>query len=132
VQEDKIFMPWAAGKLRAEMAIYKWFLKENGFDEAEIKRVDKITDDIIAGEHRYVQWGLSFRYPPLYEDGVDWEKTVYDPMDEVYQFFDLFFNHNISVTKGAFLVYTQGDNTAPYSIFDAIDNYLSARHIHLG
>lgn len=126
---SRIFKKYGIAKMKAYAALYKEFLKQNEYSQAEIDRVDAVVADTLKQKGKNYHWLSSFHYPSSKDVAGKW---LADPMEEALYFFDTALRYDLHIQKNSVLIYTAEDNSAPYDIFAAMDSYLSARHIHLG
>lgn len=104
-KDKELWADWNEDALKAELALFKEFCKINGLSVPDFKPA-------LAAKNSWRAWGET---PP---EGWD-------------EFRDLL-SWGIEVKKGDLLIYSKGDNSIPFQLFDAIEHYLGARRYHLG
>jgi hypothetical protein len=121
-QQNKIWTQYGSEKLALENEIFLEFLKINDFTETSLKKVRALAEESVAnhlkdykGEYTHILGGR----PP-------------NNLMNAYINFSEYFSWNMEIKKGQILVYSRGDNSIPYELFDLISNYLNAQRYHLG
>lgn len=70
--------------------------------------------------------------------GVNWGKRGTGEIDrsseqgQALWLFNYGMSWNLKLKKGTILIFSEGDNSIPYELFDSIESYLNAQRYHLG
>jgi len=116
---DALWTDWGVRSFRAEMGLFRAFLKQNNFDEAALLKFDRKVDR-IAKQHRKENGGQHL-----------WPRFS-GKVNTAWNTFTTYEGYGIEVKKDSIIIHSKGDNTIPYELMDVISAYLSASRYHIG
>ena len=116
-KREKIWAEWEKDKNLSEIALFRYFLDNNGFTK-EYNQLNKILLD----KENIIKHGINIPYN--YEE--------YETLRGLYDEFITNLYYRTEIKRGDILIYSAGSNTIPYELVNSIESYLNARHYHLG
>ncbi len=130
-KEEVIWTEFGAEKTDVEGKLFIEFLKFNGCSNTDIEKIQEIINRAVKEhrehrEHREHQKGDYGHFWYLDEDELSTE------LIEAWDFFRMTSGYGLTIKKGQILVNSNGGNSIPYELFELLDEYLSAKHYHLG
>jgi hypothetical protein len=129
-QENRIWTQVGVETLGAEVDLFIEFLKLNKAEQY----IDLVNTwaDKAKEDHLKEQRGKFVGLHRLVSAAEDNEDKIPKELAELFDFFTLVNGYEFSIHKGQILIYSANDNTIPYSLFEQIAEYFSARRYHIG
>lgn len=117
-KRNEIWKEWYKDTFLSKMALFKWFLTDNGFSQEDIVKVENIVNEAINLGSRYIHLNIP-------------ESPENANLIEAYEAFQLYESYGIGVDEGDVLINSISDNSIDYELMNSIEN-LGATRYHLG
>jgi hypothetical protein len=109
--QNKIWADWAVDSEKATLAMFKWFLADNGIPQVKIDKVKSTFRNIS-------------QYPRIaFKD---------EKLAELYEIFSRYLFYDIKCQKGDILIESAGDNSIPHELVEIVCTYMGGQRWHLG